>query len=212
MPLAALSSVGLVAARRPVKTPACAIAAAWASAHRAQLPTSLKAYLAYSPTYRRAVYRELSATVRVALWREHFDEISRNHALNPEQRTLLTYLATRLPELVGDRTGATGRAIITREHLDARVKAAFPDFLASAVESLDVPPGTASETSRGTRAAATGKGCECSQWYYVGDPACNAEGLPYCEAPDPDNECAGTDLPLCGAMFDFPCDGQCKAG
>jgi hypothetical protein len=87
------------AAPRP-EPPACAVATAWARAHRSELPTTLAGLSRHTKLYRRAIYEVLPPATREAMWREQLEGYLRpGTPLTQTQQAAVRQVITQLPAL-----------------------------------------------------------------------------------------------------------------
>ena len=101
-------------ARRPTRENlhvcAASVAMSWVKAHQLELPTTLTELHRFSPTYQRAIYGELSDSIRVKLWNENLlPYLSEKSGLNAEQREFVAHLLARVPDLVGEKAAQRRR-------------------------------------------------------------------------------------------------------
>lgn len=160
--LALVASVTVAATRSP-KLP-CEVAVEWVQAHKADLPRTYSSLAPYSPLYRKAIYAELTAPERIAIWRTRLETFAADSsALTSTQRTMINEVMARLPVYLN---GAEGRRAIKQEGLGRRLRAVFGDSL-TAVIFTQIGPDAAADPRSVNGAAALSKAlsqgeCDCN--------------------------------------------------
>ncbi|UVS79640.1 bacteriocin fulvocin C-related protein [Actinokineospora sp. UTMC 2448] len=167
-------------------------AKAWAAANRSRLPQTYAEMVRHTVTYRRAIFAELPAAVRSAMWVEHIDKWARARGgLTREQADIVaavrkiaatesTFRLPASPEVRDALLGIKERAIAEFGHADAfRLLAALgPDD----PQSLLAPK------------------CACNLW----DDWCSNETSCIAIQGDCERTSSG-----CGDLWLAPCNGRC---
>jgi hypothetical protein len=189
--LAVLLTATLGSASPAPDPPECVVAAAWVRAHHNALPTTLAELSRFSITYRRAIYGELPAATRAALWREHLEGFLRpGQPLTGPQRAALREVIAQLPALTAKRADPA-RARSLGKHLAG----IFGRDLGRQIVATLGPASAPARTADARRPL-----CDCS----FGGAFNDCQG-----GTCTTNLCSFTG-DGCGAFWSEPCNGVCR--
>jgi hypothetical protein len=235
--LVVLSSVAVLGAASGRPKPPCEIAHDWAvgqaTSHR--LPTTLPEFSQYSLPFRRAIYSELTADQRIALWREHLTSfLGATSPLNAEQQATVRFTIDQLDRYL-HLEPEQARAALKHDGLTAAtLTAQFGDSLGRIVFGI-----LGDDRTNGITPVAPAHLYRVSftdhvvQWLHAtnfgssasieGAPTATATTAVLCDCSYTNALCGAADCiyrmencqivypwPGCGTLWLFDCDGLCN--
>lgn len=209
MPLCAVSTTGLIAARRPASLPLCALPAAvqWAQSHTTELPNSLSGLREYTAEYQRAIYAELSPEVRVRIWKEQLSPyLAGTNELTADQREIVRWVYDHLDEIVGSQVQSISPSehVAQRAQLLRRIAGAF----GQSSQPFSLISHSAPEQGPGPSLLAPAEACNCHLNETGGDASQCGSSRSSCT--DPAEGCLPVPLNHCGTFLDETCNGVCS--
>ncbi|MCC7131943.1 MAG: bacteriocin fulvocin C-related protein [Gemmatimonadales bacterium] len=175
----------------------CVRAREWVAANREHLPDNLEAISQYSMAYRRAIYRELPRSTKLALWRAQLEHYGRDRRLNAEQREFLREVDRDIDTFFGPEKVAAAKArYLERARATLGRDLTRDIFAVLGVASLRTGSG---RLLSGMKGAFTDCNCSVgSDWCNIMGPACSNNG-----------GCTNATLEGCGWWFCEACNGTC---
>jgi hypothetical protein len=168
----------------------CARAQAWVKKNLDRLPQQFDEFAAHPPTYRKAIFAELSPEVRSGLWKEQLRRYAAEHPHLSQRQQRVVDTATAV---LGDKATFADRrpADVDRKLAELR-EAALAAFGRDGARRLVATLGPDDDTL-----AAAEPECECS---HESDYCFGICLYPYA--------CRGSSWG-CGTGLAYPCDGRC---
>jgi hypothetical protein len=114
VPVATMSTMALVAAKRPaVSISGCTAVSQWVAAHESELPKTYAEIIRYPTAYRKIIQSKLAWPVRRDMWLTQLKLYSESAVLSPEQRAFVSSAAGPFREMLGDQTTQSRRETIS---------------------------------------------------------------------------------------------------
>ena len=210
LPLVAITTGALTAARSSPPMSSCQSAANWASAHRGELPQTYAEIIRYPTGYRRAIQEQLALSVRREMWRTQYRVYAESGLLDAAQRVFMAKIEGTLVEMFNERTKQVRREQLGDSISSVAVTVLGRDltrkiFFQLGPEDAERVPSyfhLASNNRRGLPNLPAETNCTCH--YGVPRPECTA--LQECK------ESSCTANSGCGTDGLYSCNGMCGGG